>query len=101
MGCLGIQNRGDKKKTKKAREREKREREKRERKKRTNKQMNNGVLNEKNVMSGPEPRAWVYVEDEDNEQKRKSIRMGALNCLRIWKAWGQECHTWWLESCTV
>lgn len=65
MGCLGIQNRGDKnkKKTKKARERE-RDKGKR---KRTNKQMNNGVLNKENMMSGPEPRAWVCVDDEDNE----------------------------------
>lgn len=69
MGCLGIQNRRDKnkKKTKKAREREReRERDKGKRK-RTNKQMNNGVLNKKNMMSGPEPRAWGCVDDEDNE----------------------------------
>lgn len=74
MGCLGIQNRGDKKKKENKESKRKRE-------KRTNKQMNNGVLNKKKMMSGPEPRAWGYVEDENNEQRRKSIKMGALHCL--------------------
>jgi len=56
MGCLGTQNRGDKKRKKerkkerkKKNERE-RERKKRRERERTNKQMNNGVFNEKNMM---------------------------------------------------
>lgn len=60
------------KKKKKQRGREK-EREERER---TNKQMNNGVFNEKNVMRGPEPRAWGCVEDEDNEQEEEECSNG-------------------------
>jgi len=53
MGCLGTQNRGDKKRKKERKKEKKNERErekKRRERERTNKQMNNGVFNEKNMM---------------------------------------------------
>lgn len=94
MGCLGIQNRGDKKKNKES-ERE-REREKRER--RENKQTNE---------------QWGFKREERDERSRATCmgvcggwrqwaeeeehQMGALHCLWIWEAWGQERHIWWSE----
>ena len=111
MGCLGTQNRGDKKR-KKERKKEKKKTRGKEREKRGEKEREQtnkwtmGFLTRRTWWGDPEPRAWGCVGDEDNEQEEEEClgwdtyrnkEAGSIKHLRVGPSlvlsrWAQLSH---------